>query len=863
MRTKKKSSKKQTESFGDDTEMSTNKRKKKFANEPPAKRKKINNDTSDEEEKGKYFQRYRFVLAPKHEEQVNSKSSSEDQESTHEQSHVIKKKKKPKKAAEKNGKNSNGTDKSKRISMYDNDAKEPNSSSIDGSWASDYSSDYDAEEEESCEEEWTTDTDYSEHSFHESDYEELSDSDDDDDDNYDHDEEMEGCFNYNSDDDDDDYAPPIEDKLIKKGEGVFYDAKGFYLAFGDTNESQIIELDDIDFRVIDHSDEEIPKLTPIDGNGSVDDSSTSKLDESPTKLMKSAEATLKNLTLNDDDELPVQSSQLLQRATFYDCSDDKGVIVKLSNKIYFHGILLVRPLVNSIQINGYKLKTNESLKVTSTSRSDYYLNLTPVVNEEHSYDKKQLSEELKNLLPSSCFVEQIIDNLDSQTEVLVHLQQALPDTTVEMLKTYYPHPILPHKNMILENSVCPSSELILSTKFFVDTENPKLSSFKINHDWNYLEMKQNLKLMIIGGKNVGKSALSQYLINKNIDEFPKILLIDLDIGQPIVAPCQTLSATLITKPLIGAGYLSDLTADKCYLFGDKSVMISPFKYNECVLKLIEFCNRNDEYKNIPWIINTMGYQKGFGLQLMCVLLRIVQPTEVVQIQHGNFRYNFKCILKEDIVNNFEFSFFNDNYLQRIPRRVSFVTHALDSLVNNNNAFNPSEDESKWISNASEKRKMSMLAQLSKLLKSGQTYLNDVTPFCTALKNIQMIVMDEEYAQQDNGVKTDLFNGNLVYLCHSDEALDSNSILECYGIGIVRAIDKVHGLMYILMPQQNNSGKLASIVNVLALGNIPLPSEILLKQNYGVNGKVPYITFLKDRNMSKMKYINKRNIKDCF
>lgn len=362
--------------------------------------------------------------------------------------------------------------------------------------------------------------------------------------------------------------------------------------------------------------------------------------------------------------------------------------------------------------------------------------------------------------------------------------------------------------------------------------------------------------------------MTQYLINKHISKHPKILLIDLDIGQPICGASQTVSATLISQPLIGAGFLNNTKADKSFLFGDKSIMLSPFKYNECVARLMDFCNCNEEYKNIPWIINTMGYQKGFGLQLMCLLLRVIQPNEVVQIQHSNQRYNFKEILKESIVNDFSFSFFSESYLQKYPRNVHFTTHVLDSIVNNGNVRQnqqTDDDDSQWTSNATEKRKISILAQLSRLMKGGQTYLNDVIPYGTSMEKIRMIVIDEDYGDY-NGVNLDLFNGNLVYLCgnfENNDTLDSNSILECYGIGIVRAVDKVHNYIYILLPQQDDSEKLKAMINVLALGNIPLPAEILLKQNFGVTGTVPFVTFFKDRNMSHKKYINKRNIKDCF
>lgn len=835
--------------------------------EPISKKNKRESLSESEEED--YTNRFKYVLAPKNRSETPQHDTSSDEKNSAADKSPPKRKKKSKNALKldenKNSKKTvdssgnlngkqkktNGTAKSsKQIAKYNYEDESDSDESI---LTEDMES-ISGEEEESCDEEWTTDTDYSVHSFHESDCESIeSDSESENNDD--------GCDYFDDEStDDEDYVPPIEDKYVKKGEAIMHDGKGLNLAFGDSYESQIIDLNDISAAVIE--DDEAPKLIPINGNDPVNESPTSE-GQNLTPTISAAEDTIKNLSLDDDET--VESSLLLQRASFYNCIENHGVIVKLNRTIHFHGILVIKPLVNNVQVNGFILHTNESLKATSISRSEYFLNLTPIINKKQNIGKNELHKELKNLLETEIDADEILNNLNLEKDVLLHLQLGLPDSKIKMLQTYLFDPILPHKNMILKKSVCPTSELQLATKFFVSDENSKLTAFRVNFDWDHVELKSNTRLMVIGGKNVGKSAMCQYLINRNLSKYPKMLLIDLDIGQPIYAPAQTLSATLITEPLIGAGYLNNATIVKCFLYGDKSMMVSPFKYIELVLKLMEFCNANEDYKNIPWIVNTMGYQKGFGMQLMCLLLRIVQPSEIVQIQHSNIKFNFKSIMKESFVNDFTFTFFDESYLQKFPLEVKYTTHVLDSIVNNNSAQHGNNDGSEWTSNATEKRKISMIAQLSKLMKGGQTYLNDVVPFATSLDNIRLIVMEEEYEQHDNDINLDLFNGNLVYLCHceNNQTSDLNSILECYGVGIVRAIDKVHNYIYILLPQQDNSEKLQAMINVLAIGNIPLPSEILLKQNFGVNGNVPYVTFVKDQSMSKKKYINKRNIKDCF
>lgn len=698
--------------------------------------------------------------------------------------------------------------------------------------------DSDSMSDEEVSEEWSTDTDYSEgdsmdeeeYSYNESDCESVNDDD------------YKDQFWNDEGSEDSDYIPDIEDKYIKRGEAIFHEAKGLNLAFGNSEESQIIEINNISPAIMPQNDEEVPQLVPPDGE-EIDEEENEDADEDPTEKIQN---------LSDDDGL--RSTLLETSAVFFDCIKDQGVVLKLSNTIHFHGVLIIRAIANSVEINGYKLQSSDVITAPSIARADYFLNLTPVFIEKPAEDK--LSDELNKLLKAED-AARLVASFDYSKEVLVHLQHGPSDSKIEMLKNYSPNPLLPNKKMLMNNS----SELILSAKFFKSSENLKVSTFQQNKQWQNIQLQSSSRLIVAGGKNVGKSGLCQFLINESISSFKKILLIDLDIGQPICCPAQTVSATLLTNPIIGPGYLSKNHPDKCLFYGDKSVMISPFKYVRCIKQLVKFCNENKDYLNIPWIVNTMGYQKGFGLQLICILVKILQPTEVIQIQHGINSYNFSKIITEELVNKFEFNFFDAEDIAGIPTETFFTTHVLDSIVNNHEV----DLASKWISNAMEKRKLAILAQLSRLLKGNQSCLNDVTPFVAPINRIQMVVMDEEYSQHEQGFNLDLLNGNMVYLCHANvgEKLNSTSILNCHGLGIVRGIDKINEKVYILLPQTDSSEKLQAKVDVLAIGNIPLPAEILLKQSFNIAGNIPHVTFFKERNASSKKYVNKRNIKDCY
>lgn len=201
--------------------------------------------------------------------------------------------------------------------------------------------------------------------------------------------------------------------------------------------------------------------------------------------------------------------------------------------------------------------------------------------------------------------------------------------------------------------------------------------------------------------------------------------------------------------------------------------------------------------------------------------------------------------------------FSEVDLEGISTEAYFTTHIVDSLVNNTTFKNRDGSDVKWISNATEKRKMSLLAQLSKLTKAGQPYLNDVTPKYSSFRQIRMVAMDQQFEISCGIADTSLFNGNIVYLCNcpNDSEMSPNSVFGCHGLGLVRALDNVQEQIYVLMPP--NLENLSPEINTLTLGYLPVPNELIIKQNFGVTGNIPFIT----KQPNQAKYRNKRNIKD--
>ena len=53
----------------------------------------------------------------------------------------------------------------------------------------------------------------------------------------------------------------------------------------------------------------------------------------------------------------------------------------------------------------------------------------------------------------------------------------------------------------------------------------------------------------------------------------------------------------------------------CEYFGDVNVSNMPRSYDECVGRILRYCENNSEFKKIPWLINTMGFTNGLGAKV--------------------------------------------------------------------------------------------------------------------------------------------------------------------------------------------------------------------------------------------------------
>jgi polynucleotide 5'-hydroxyl-kinase GRC3/NOL9 len=151
------------------------------------------------------------------------------------------------------------------------------------------------------------------------------------------------------------------------------------------------------------------------------------------------------------------------------------------------------------------------------------------------------------------------------------------------------------------------------------------------------QQDQCLKIMVVGGKNSGKSTFLRLLVQHMLsssDALP-INFMDLDPGQPEYSKPDCISLSKVQEIQYG-NHLS-LTSTQSQLnhyIGFNSPKDQPKRYNILVEDLIHRYESDGALKHESLLINTPGWIKGYGLELTKTLLERVKPTHVVYLNSG-------------------------------------------------------------------------------------------------------------------------------------------------------------------------------------------------------------------------------------
>jgi polynucleotide 5'-hydroxyl-kinase GRC3/NOL9 len=321
------------------------------------------------------------------------------------------------------------------------------------------------------------------------------------------------------------------------------------------------------------------------------------------------------------------------------------------------------------------------------------------------------------------------------------------------------------------------------------------------------------KVLICGAKGVGKSTLLQYMVNRHLSRKKRVMVLDCDVGQPEFNPPGMLSLTEVNEPILSPPHLH-MHYDhlKAYFFGYTTSRGDPSTYIAMISNLFDSYQRN--FSDVSLVINTDGWTKGFGFEILTTIIQKVGPNHVIQLQGQSHTKSFGC--DPTVLDPDSMIFIESSKVASGPdiKSEALRTLRLSSYFLRENMIWDSipftgegvTDEYHLIANE---------------LAARKPY---VVPMDSIRCEMPRIASEE--------ISFDVLNGSIVGLGvdNSQEAIPS-----CVGLGIVRSVDHRHRLYYILSPLALEKLRL---VNVLLMGGIQLPIVCVYRGIY--SEALPYM-----------------------
>ncbi|KAL0279031.1 UNVERIFIED_CONTAM: hypothetical protein PYX00_000678 [Menopon gallinae] len=534
------------------------------------------------------------------------------------------------------------------------------------------------------------------------------------------------------------------------------------------------------------------------------------------------------------------------RTEVFRMEDNKYILLlPADEKFTFRGKLQLTLLSGEIEVFGYRLNHYsfyKTLDLYSPRRNMqlYVVGKQPyeslTIPELEAFLQDKLSEgDLRQLLKSFTILDSllIIEKLNSvYSPILRHY--------CDEVDLFYEKEIMQQVSPVARDLEC-LLDLTISTDRKLFTEG-----------YNWRRIQPQKCTVICGGKGVGKSTLLKYLINTQLMRNQSVLCLDFDPGQTEFTAPGSVSAVLVKDPLFGPNFTHSIKPEKMAFLGYVNVALNPLKYIKSVNYIIQSCREDPDLSTIPWFVNTMGFNKGIGFDIMVNVLRLLQPDVVIEICSSDRSKNYKILLEPNNVENeavISFVPIENNVLNY--RYYSLNTCARSKGIGFQGGFKPAE-----------LRDFMTLSYFSPLVSFPYNSLNAAQPFWLPFSKLTLAVNDPvepEYILQ-------AFNGSLVGLCNLDGiecessmvAEDSEisslrvvikpEIAPCFGLGIVRGIDCSEKKIYILTPLSESD---LENVNCLNLGSMSPPSCLFLKQRF-LDEPGVYTDMCGSRNVQTMK-----------
>ncbi|KAG0301225.1 Polynucleotide 5'-hydroxyl-kinase grc3 [Dissophora globulifera] len=175
--------------------------------------------------------------------------------------------------------------------------------------------------------------------------------------------------------------------------------------------------------------------------------------------------------------------------------------------------------------------------------------------------------------------------------------------------------------------------------------------------------------VVCGGKKMGKSTFSRLLLNRMLSRYQRVAFIECDVGQSEFTPVGMVALHIVDSPALGPPFTHPRQPYRAFYVGNSTPRDDPEYYMACVKELVktyyrevshtrtwddmddDYHSDDDDDAHVPLIINTQGWIKGAGYDLLLQLLDYTAPSHIFgfhssSIGDSNLPPSFFATLRE-------------------------------------------------------------------------------------------------------------------------------------------------------------------------------------------------------------------------
>ncbi|BGP57906.1 Polynucleotide 5'-hydroxyl-kinase grc3 [Rhodotorula sphaerocarpa] len=165
--------------------------------------------------------------------------------------------------------------------------------------------------------------------------------------------------------------------------------------------------------------------------------------------------------------------------------------------------------------------------------------------------------------------------------------------------------------------------------------------------------------LVEGPKRAGKSTFAKFLAHELLDRFEAVAYLDTDLGQPEFTAPGLVSLTVLRRPALGPSFTHTVSPLVSHFLGSTSPAANPAQYLAACEALVTAYRLEVEYsladeavqtvgrrrrpranvaedlsaphksrERVPLVVNTSGWVKGAGAEMLAKLKQVASPTRV-------------------------------------------------------------------------------------------------------------------------------------------------------------------------------------------------------------------------------------------